>query len=563
MSKTIIFKSVLTGWFLLSFLSVQAQNIFSPLDIPLYLSGNFGELRNGHFHSGIDFKTQGTIGKAVRAVDDGFISRISVSPYGYGNALFIDHPDGKTSVYGHLDRFEQQIATLVRDSQYRQESFSVSILLAPDRIPVKKGDRIAWSGNSGSSGGPHLHFELRDTQTEKIIDPLPWFKNRIKDTRPPEIQELMIFPQSNYGGSANGSRQNQALTLVKDKSGQQSLAKPLTAWGPVGIGIRACDRMNETSNTYGVYEMILKVDEETVYHSVFGEFSLEDTRYLTTYVDWKEWRENKSFFMKSFTDPGNRLGMNRAWSSGIILIDQEKIYRLEYILRDVYGNTSTFRFDITGKQTLLPQEELKGVWFPLYRDNVFFGNGVELQIPRKNLYTDLDFRVQVVPNHSSFAPLYIIGDAVPLHNYCPLTLDIANDFYPDKSKYGVVSYWRKQKNWIGGTYDNGKMRTQIRELGQFSVEIDTVAPVIVPVQEDKWETNRRIAFKISDDLSGIKSCRGTLDGRFALFEYDAKSNLLYYVFDTKRTKQGQQMLHLVVVDGADNQSEFRKMVNLP
>jgi len=561
MSKTIVFKFILAGWFSVGFFSVQAQNITSPLDIPLYLSGNFGELRNGHFHSGIDFKTQGVIGKAVRAVDEGFISRISVSPYGYGNALYIDHPDGKTSVYGHLDRFAPQIETLVRDSQYRQESFSVNILLASEQIPVKKGDRIAWSGNSGSSGGPHLHFEFRDTQTGKVMDPLPWFKNRIKDTRPPEIRELMIFPRSNNGGSANGSKNNQVLKLIRDKSGRQTLAKPLTAWGPVGIGIEAYDRMNETSNTYGVYEIILKVDGETEYHSVFDSLSFGDARYLTTYVDWKEWKENKSFFMKSFTDPGNRLGMNRAWSSGIIFIDQEKTYRLEYILRDVYGNTSTLRFDITGKQTLLPQEELKGVWFPFNRDNVFSDNGVELQIPRRNLYTDLDLQVQVIPEHTPFAPLYIIGDAVPLHSYCPLTLDIVDDSYPDKSKYGVISYWQKQKNWLGGAYDDGKMRVQIRELGRFSIEIDTIAPVIVPIQEDKWETNQRIAFKISDELSGIKSYRGTFGGRFALFEYDAKSNLLYYVFDPKRAKRGEQLLHLEVTDGAGNQSEFQKMIS--
>ncbi|GHV58576.1 peptidase M23 [Bacteroidia bacterium] len=549
-----------TGILLAFFFNLQAQDLASPLDIPLYLSGNFGELRSNHFHSGIDFKTQGATGQPVRAVEDGYISRIGVSPYGYGNVLYIHHPSGRTSVYGHLERFAPQIEALVRDSQYQKESFGVNFYLASGRLPVKKGERIAWSGNSGGSGGPHLHFEFRDTQTEKALDPLPWFKNWVKDTAPPEIRELMIFPQAAQGGSANGSVQNQALKLIRDKSGRQSLAKSLTAWGPIGIGIKAYDRMNETSNIYGVNEIILKVDGEEVYHSILDSFSFDDTRYLNTYIDWKEWTEHNSFFMKSFTDPGNRLGVNRAWGNGIISIDREKIYHLEYILKDVYGNTATFRFDITGQPAQLPPKEVEGIWFPFNRNNTLVEKGVELQIARRNLYTDIDLQVQVIPSHTPFTPLYIIGERIPLHNYCPLTLDIVNDSYPDTSKYGVVYYWRDKKNWLGGKYSNGKITAQIRELGKFSVEIDTIPPSIVPLNEAKWETNRRIAFKISDNLSGIQSYRGTLDGQFALFEYDAKYNLLYCVYDPARMKQGAQALLLVVTDGAGNQAKFRKTV---
>jgi hypothetical protein len=371
----------------------------------------------------------------------------------------------------------------------------------------------------------------------------------------------MVFPQSNQGGSANGSAQNQALKIIRDKSGRQSLANPLTAWGPIGIGIKAYDRMTGATNVYGVYEIILKVDGEAVYHSVFDSFSFDDTRYLNTYIDWKEKNENNSFFMKSFTDPGNRLGMNRAWSSGIISIDQIKTYHLEYILKDVFGNTSTFRFEITGEPASLPQKELQGLWFPFNRDNFFSDKGVELQIPRKNLYNDLDLQVLSIPFHTPYAPLYIIGDPTPLHSYCPLTLDIVNDAYPDKSKYGVVTYSQNKTNWLGGDYENGKMKVQIRELGQFSIEVDSTPPEILPLREAQWETGRRIAFKISDDLSGIKSYRGTLDGQFVLFEYDAKNNHLFCDFDPKRMKSGTQMLLLEVVDAVGNRAEFWKTIN--
>jgi murein DD-endopeptidase MepM/ murein hydrolase activator NlpD len=544
---------------LFSLFTLQAQDLVPPLDIPLYLSGNFGELRGNHFHSGIDFKTQGATGQPVRAVDKGFVSRIGVSPYGFGHALYITHPNGKTSVYGHLERFAPAIEALVRDSQYRRESFTVNLYLLPKQLPVEKGERIAWSGNSGGSGGPHLHFEFRDTRTETPFDPLPAFKDRIKDTRPPEIRALMVFPQSN-GGVANGSARNQTLNIVRDSNGRQTLAQPLTAWGRIGIGLKAYDRMNETTNIYGVNEIILSVDGKEVFHSVMNRFSFDDTRYINSFIDWREWTENNAFFMKSFTEPGNFLGINRAPGNGMIAIDQEKTYRLEYILKDVYDNTTTFRFDIQGRPASLPLEERKGVWFPLAVDNSFTGNGIELRIPKKNLYTDVYLQTEVIPGHTPFAPLYVVGDRIPLHSYCPLTLEITNDVFPDKSKYGVVSYWKGKRNWLGGRYKNGKISVQIRELGRFSVEVDTIPPRIVPLSEAKWETSRRIAFRISDDLSGINSYRATLDGQFALFEYDAKNNLLSCVYDPQRMKKGPQTLLLVVKDEAGNRAEFRKIV---
>jgi len=536
-----------------------AQELVPPLDIPLYLSGSFGELRSNHFHSGIDFRTQGVIGIPIKSVKDGYISRINVSPYGYGNAIYINHPDGITSVYAHLDKFAPKIETVVRDSQYQAESFVVTLYFAPEELPVKMGERIGLGGNTGSSGGPHLHFEFRETESERVIDPLPFFMEKIKDTRPPEIRGIMLFPQFNEG-IVNQSGQNQPITLKKDKAGKQSIANPITAWGKIGIGIKAYDRMNETSNIYGVPEIILKVDGEIVYHSVLDNFSFDDTRYLNTYVDWKDWIENKSFYMKSFTDPGNRLGINQSLSNGIILIDEERKYQIEYILKDIYGNTSTLNFEILGQETLISENITSDIYFPFNRDNEYIEKGIQLKIPRKNLYTDIYLNIDTISKHTFFAPLYVIGERIPLHTYCPLILDITNDTYSDKSKYGIVSNWRNKKTWLGGKYEDGKMIAEIRELGEFSIEIDTTPPVITPVTPAKWGVNKRISFKITDNLSGIASYKGTLDGEFVLFEYDAKTNSLYCVYDSKRMKKGNQLLHLVVTDRAGNNSEFQQNI---
>jgi murein DD-endopeptidase MepM/ murein hydrolase activator NlpD len=548
MKKTVLY----IFCFLLS-INSYAQEVASPLDVPLFLSGNFGELRSDHFHSGIDFKTQGVTGLPVKSVKDGYISRISVSPYGYGRAVYINHPDGTTSVYGHLDHFAPRVESAVRDSQYLKESFSVNLSFLPSDFPLKKGELFAYSGNTGGSGGPHVHFEFRDTQSEKALDPLPSFKNRIKDTRPPDILGLMIFPQAGKG-IANGSTENQALYLISTKAGKRSLAKPLSAWGYVGLGIKAYDKMNETSNIYGVHEVILIVDKIEIFHSVMDGFSFDNTRYINSFIDWKEWKVNGSFYMKSFIDPGNKLEIYNDRFSGIIPVVEEKIYHCEYILKDLYGNTSTLTFDILGKEQNIPELDTSGILFSYKKDNEYKDLGIDLKIPSGNLYTNVYLKIDTMQNYTDFAPLYILGERIPLHDYCPLSLEITNDSYPDKSKYGIVAVRGKSVSWIGGKYEHHQMNTRIRELGAFSISIDTVPPVIRPQNQAKWAATQTISFKISDNLSGIESFKGTLDNRFVLFEYDAKTHSLFCKYDPKRMKRGNQTLKLVVIDGAGNQS---------
>ena len=549
--------------FFLSFvfcLAGFAQEIISPLDIPLYLSGNFGELRSNHFHSGIDFKTKGVTGLPIKSVQDGYVSRINVSPYGYGNAIYINHPDGTTTVYAHLENFAPHFESLIRENQYLQETFALTLYFEPDELPVKQGEKIGTGGNSGGSGGPHLHFEIRETEGDIPMDPLPYFKDKIKDTRPPEIRGLKIFPQHNQG-IVNGETKNLPITLIKDKSGKQQINRKIAAWGEIGIGIKAYDRMSETTNIYGVHEIILNVDGEEVYHSVMGKFSFGDTRYLNSYIDWDSWDIGGEFYMKSFVDPGNRLKFNQSSSNGIILIDQEKDYLFEYILKDVYGNTTTLKFVITGKISKIPILPEPEDWELIYNlGNTYFDKGIELEIPRGNLYTNYSIAVDTISAHTPFSPLYKIGERIPLHSYCPLTLNITSDTYRDKTKYGVVYNRNTSRSWLGGEYESGKMNVKIRELGDFSIEIDTIPPVIRPHNETNWTAGKRISFKITDNLSGIASYKGTLNGRFVLFEYDAKTNSLYCKYDPKRMQRGEQTLILTVDDSAGNRSELVRQI---
>jgi len=544
----------LLGLFFCLSIRICAQEIIYPLDLPPRLNGNFGELRDNHFHSGLDLNTQSTTGHPVKAVKAGYISRISIGSSGFGRAVYINHPDGTTSVYGHLDHFASRIESAVRDSQYVKESFSVNLNFSAGQFPVKQGEIVAYSGNTGSSGGPHLHFELRNTESEKVIDPLPAFKTSLKDSRPPEIRGVAFYPQQGKG-IINGSANKQIINVIKNKSGKYALAKPVKAWGVIGAGIKAYDKMDAISNIYGVKEIRLLVDNKEVYHSVIDGFFFNESRYLNSFIDWDEWKTHKSFFMKSFIEPGNKLGIYLTRSSGFISIQESKTYHCEYILKDAYGNTSSLSFIITGEKRPLPAGNKKGILFSYNKDNEYKGKGMTLTVPEGNLYTDVYLNPSTASTgYSAFAPAYSLGVRAPLHSSCPLTLAVTNDSYPDKTKYGIVSINNNQISWLGGNYESRQIKTHIRELGRFTIAVDTVPPVVVPQYPNQWTMNGRISFKISDDLSGIDFYQGKLDGKFVLFEYDAKNHSLFCNFDEKRMKRGKQTLTLVVGDRAGNET---------
>ena len=306
-------------------INTNAQQLRNPFDFPILLSGNFGELRSNHFHSGIDFKTQGVEGKPVHTVQEGYVSRISVSPWGYGNGLYITHPDGTTTVYGHLQKFSKKIANYVKEQQYAQESFNVNLFLTPDLLPVEKNEVVALSGNTGSSGGPHLHFEVRDTDTEEVMDPLDYFSDRITDTRPPKIQGIQIVPIEGKG-VVNGKSKKLEIKPVTAKNGKQTITGKIEAWGEIGLAVKAYDYMDNTTNIYGVREITLTADSQVIFHSNLDKFAFDETRYLNTFTDYEEWKDHRSFYMRSFIEPGNRLRFLESVNRGILRIDEPRFY---------------------------------------------------------------------------------------------------------------------------------------------------------------------------------------------------------------------------------------------
>lgn len=550
---------ILAGIFLFAGITnntAEAQQLRKPMDIPVLLSGNFGELRSNHFHSGIDFKTQGVEGKPIHSVQDGYVSRISVSPWGYGNGLYITHPDGTTTVYGHLQKFSQKITAYLKEKQYEQESFNVNLSLTPDELPVKEGELVALSGNTGSSGGPHLHFEVRDTETEEPMDPIEYYKDLIKDTQAPKIQGIMVYSMPGKG-VVNGSRRKLELKPVTAKNGKQTLTGKIEAWGEIGLAVKGYDYMDNTSNIYGIKDITLTADSQVIFHSNLDRFAFDESRYLNSFTDFEEWKEHRSFYIKSFVDPGNRLRFIESLNRGILTIDEPRTYHLTYQLADAFGNTTRLSIQIEGKEQPIPEVDTENTeLFHWWSDNRFGAKGIRLTIPKGNLYDDLYFRYFVKEDSTALGATHILHNKpVAFHKSAKLSLRLQTDTLDNKQQYGIVRLQNGRRSWTGGVYRNGWVDADIKEMGSYTLGQDLVPPTITPLNPATWVSKQAIALRLSDNLSGVQTYRGEIDGQYVLFEMNSKSVITYH-FDKERLARGKHTLKLVVTDACGNQSTY-------
>lgn len=537
-----------------SVFAVQAQEepaapVFRPpFDFPLSLSGNFGELRANHFHGGVDFKTQGVVGKPIHCIADGYVSRVLVTPGGYGQALFVTHPNGYTSVYGHVLKFAPSVAQVVEAYQYEHETFAVDLTFEPHQLDFKAGEIIALSGNEGYSFGPHLHMEIRRTDTNELIDPLLFYTDRIKDTTPPRASMVVLYPQRGTG-VVEGSSRKKAIPLA-------SLSHPVTAWGEIAAGIQAYDYMDGTQNNYGVRSVVLYVDTTEVFRSTVDGVLPEENRMINAWTDYEEHVKRNRWVMRSHILPGNRLRMLQAHEKGgVVTIDEERDYRFRYELTDLYGNRSTYRFTVRGRRQPIeeyhPQAKHYLAWD---KGNVVQEPGMELVIPRGMLYEDVALDCRVIKDTAAISYEYRLHDEpVALHAGCTLMIGVRHLPVADTSKYYIARKWGNRKGSAGGTYENGWMKTTIRELGTYVVAIDTLPPRVTPLDKAQWKTGN-IRFKIGDAETGIKDYRVKIDGEFALFGFSSK-NARLWMKHPERLKRGvPHKLELVVTDYCGNET---------
>jgi len=514
-----------------------------PFDFPITFSGNFGEIRANHFHGGLDFKTGGTIGKPVRALADGYISRIRVT-HGSGYVLDVAYDNGYSTINRHLSAFVGDVARRVEDLQYEKESWEVEITPEPDEYPVKAGQIIALSGNTGYSFGPHLHLDMIETATDEYIDPLPFFMNKVKDKTAPRAEGIMLFPQPGKG-VVEGKQTRRAFPAHP--------TKPITAWGLIGAGIRAYDYMDGVQNKYGVKTVILEVDGEEVFRSTIDRFAYEENRYINSWTHGQ--------YMKSFIEPGNRLRMLQASNGnrGLVEINEERPYRFVYTLSDALGNTSKVRFTVQGqKTTIAPVEHREKYALKWDKVNYLQEPGLELVIPKGMLYDDVLLNYSVRADSGDIAFTYQLNDTrIPMHNACDLRIGLRRRPVEDVTKYYVVGVTaRGGKYRIGGKYEDGVMKVRIRDLGTYTVAVDTVPPVITPVNQAQWGRTGKIIFKAKDKETGINTYRGTIDGKYALFgKPNSISGNLVCELDPKHVeKGGKHVVEMTVTDGCGNRT---------
>ena len=531
---------------------VQAQEkpenpFVSPFDFPLLLSGNFGELRANHFHGGVDFKTQGVVGKPIRCIADGYISRVTVTPGGYGQAVYITHDNGYTSVHGHLHKFMTEMEQVVEAYQYEHETFAVDLTFGPDRFPLKQGEVFALAGNEGYSFGPHLHMELRKTDTGEYIDPLQFYTDIIKDKTAPRATHIMLYPQAGKGVVA-GSSKKKALSLA-------ALQTPVTAWGKIAVGIKAYDYMDGTSNNYGVRSVTLLVDSVEVFRSTVDGFLPDENRMINAWTDYEEYATRGSWFMRSQILPGNTWRMLQAdEEGGVVTINEERLYEFCYVLEDLYGNRRTYRFKVQGKEQ--PIEPLyKGKHYLAWNQgHIVQQPGMQLVIPKGMLYEDVDLNCKVIADSLNISFDYQLHDRpVPLHAGCSLMIGVRNYPIPDMTKYYVVRKYKGRKASAGGYFEEGFMHANIRELGTYSVALDTVAPRIVPLNRPQWKGGN-IRFKIRDAETGIKDYKVYIDGAFVLFKFSSKNAVLSCMHPSRIKRGMKHRMEVVITDYCGNEA---------
>ncbi len=539
----------------------------SPLGIPLVLSGNFAEMREGHFHGGLDIKTRESEGYRIYAAADGYIARVKVSPFGYGNALYVAHPNGYTTVYAHLSRFKGEIASYVRRSQYDRKSFAIDRYPEPGRFPVKKGQTIALSGNSGSSSGPHLHFEVRTTRDQVPVNPL-LFGFEIDDSRVPRIFRIRIYPADDESGVIAGPEERDPrdpLTLdVESVDGVYRLAGApvIQAWGRIRFGIQTHDYHNGSRSRLGAYRIALNVDGEPTYVSTMERISFGDTRYINAHVDYAERRENRRWIQRSHRLPGNKLPIYKHRDDGIVRIAPGDTTGLEYVVEDASGNLSTLGFAIVGLENPpgLTVRQPAGSILARYGSPVVLSReDFKAELPADALYEDAHL---LYANESgppgSYSGLHVFHDPrTPLHRRYALSIRPSGlpASLQDKALVAELDEDGETSS-VGGSYEKGLVTVNTRSFGKFFVTVDTTAPTIQSLDlKPGTRLGRRsqIRFRIKDDLSGIVDYAGYVDGRWALFAYDAKRNMLTYDVDP-RLKAGDHELTVTAVDRKQNEA---------
>lgn len=547
--------------FLIQFTIAQnpyPQDYFrNPLDVTLVLSGTFAELRSNHFHSGLDIKTQQREGLKIYTAAEGYVSRIKVSHYGYGKALYITHPNGYTTVYAHLKKFAPKIEEYIKRHQYKKETFEIELFPDLEILPIASDEIVAFSGNTGGSGGPHLHFEIRDKQ-ERPINPM-LFGIDIKDTQVPQILAAFAYP-IDENAHINGSREFTKLRLKQDQSGAYSVEN-INAYGKIGFGIVTYDRQDLAANKNGVSNIQTFYNGNKSLEIDFKRFSFAETIHLNRLIDFEYYKKEKTRIQKLFVQQNNPLSLYKdADNKGYAQIEDSTASVYKVRVKDFKNNDSWLTVNINGKKIdSLKPRYIKATDYFVYADQstTLEKENVSVYIPSNTFYDDFFIDFNVVND-----TLTLHEPTIPLQKNLVINFDISDFKDVDKSKLyiGRLSEYGNKIYYVSASKKENTLTAFTKTLGKYTISSDLDNPSIKPInfEKSKWLSKYRyLKLRIKDKTSGIKSYRATINGKWVLMEYDYKKNTLIYDFNDEVIKnETKYNLKVIVTDNVGNSSTF-------
>lgn len=526
-----------------------------PLNLTPSLSGNFGELRATHFHGGLDFRVGGVSGAHVYSVYDGYISRVSVSPSGYGHAVYIQHPNGRTTVYGHLMSFSPAVEQWVRRNQYEKESFAVSLVPDSTLFRVRKGDLIGKAGNTGSSGGPHLHFEIRNSATEITLDPAKECGYSIPDAIAPAIERISLY-------GISGSKSLPVRSFIKSFTPAEKIVSAIEVSDTFYLAVGAIDRMNGSGAKFAVHAYRYYLDNEQIFSFNTSGISFEKGRYINSILEYPQKENFGRSMVKSWVEPGSALRGNITSKNDglfVLLDDIEHTVRVE--LEDNSGNKTTKSFRVKRNSRLKPALPdsaalAKGMIMPWYIPNVWERGSVKIELPVGSLYSSVLFVSDSVEQsaggfpvwnlHNSSTPVHA-GARISVRASVPLKLR-EKAFIASVSENGRLSY-------RGGEWRGDRLETGLGHFGRYTISYDTIQPVVSAAFKEGANIagGKSLRFTIFDEMSGISSYRVTIEGKWVLASYDPKTRSLVADLSNAQLQRGRRYrAEISVTDNRNN-----------
>ena len=530
--------------FVLSQIKVEESN--PPVNIPIKLSGNFGELRSSGFHSGIDIKTLGKEGVEIKSIDNGYVSRISISLSGFGKAIYITHPNGFTSVYAHLSRFNDDIEKLIQAFQYQKKSFVINKFFKRNEIIIEKNDIIGYSGNTGSSFGPHLHFEIRKSSENLPINPLR-FGYPIEDTIPPSLRGLFLYK---IGDKPNKRRK----INIKKISANKYQSETINSSGNFGFGVISNDRQNKSYNINGTYNYKLFKNGNKEFEIEFDNFSFNEKIYQMKFMDYGYYIDRKSRLIKIFNE--NKLNANfiKSNSTGIINVNENDSIKIKVILSDYSKNETQININLVGSKDSLNfnYDDFSNFNFFINKsqDFSFSKNGAFVKI-KKNTFND-----------DTFLDIKYLKDTLHLINPRVYAFKAIEISIPQKVKNKKQSYvaninYEGEKTFATKINIDSRFKFKTNSLGKFFVDIDSIAPNIKTL-----DRKNKISFEIKDDETGVKKYDVFVNGNWHLFEYEPKRNEIFCDLNSINIYGKEVNLEVIIEDLVGNKKILIKKLTL-